>query len=316
MKSTYYQVTEDGGAKEVSGEALLDGWKQRRGLYVVQIRGPEPDALEQLLRSLGVSEPAMQLCLQPRKVSAVIPLDDEIYLEFPVFPWRSEIGTKENETLIISIDHDSVIDTEGFVEILASRLKLARTSVAALLSLFLGRESLHASRRVGALRASVFELDEKMDRNADSVDAEEIRDKKRKLRAYDRVVNGQTTCLEQLTVLQVPFLNFTQRSSYLQLATVNTLAASQAIARLDKTISDLSQRFDMNQQEKTNHRLAILTILSAIFMPLTLIAGIYGMNFEVMPELGFWWAYPAVMLLMVLIAIGMYRFFKTRGWLD
>ena len=51
-------------------------------------------------------------------------------------------------------------------------------------------------------------------------------------------------------------------------------------------------------------------------MPLTLIGGIYGMNFEAMPELRFAWAYPAVMGLMLLIAIGMYRFFRTRGWLD
>jgi magnesium transporter len=169
---------------------------------------------------------------------------------------------------------------------------------------------------VRALRGSVFELDARMDRDADSVDPEEIRAHKRLLRIYDRAVDGQVTCLEQLEVLEVPFLEFTKRSSYLQLATVNALAASQAIGRLEKTITDLSQRFDMNQQEKTNHRLAILTILSAIFMPLTLIAGIYGMNFEVMPELRFAWAYPAVMILMLLIAIAMYRFFKTRGWLD
>ena len=167
---------------------------------------------------------------------------------------------------------------------------------------------------VDGLRASVFQLDERMDGDPDSVDAEEIRDQKRLLRVYDTLVNGQAACLEQLRVLDVPFLSFTERSTYLQLATVNALAASRAVSTLDKTITDLSQRYDTSQQEKTNHRLAILTILSAIFMPLTFTAGIYGMNFEFMPELRFSWGYPVVIAAMSLIAVGMLRFFRTRGW--
>jgi magnesium transporter len=88
------------------------------------------------------------------------------------------------------------------------------------------------------------------------------------------------------------------------------------VDRFDKTIADIRQRFDMNQQEKTNHRLAILTILSAIFMPLTFIAGIYGMNFDKMPELHFPYSYPVALGVMALIAIGMYLYFRTRGWLE
>jgi magnesium transporter len=88
------------------------------------------------------------------------------------------------------------------------------------------------------------------------------------------------------------------------------------VDRLEKTIADIRQRFEMNQQEKTNHRLAILTILSAIFMPLTFIAGIYGMNFDKMPELHFPFSYPAVLIIMALIAGGMYLYFKIRGWLE
>lgn len=86
--------------------------------------------------------------------------------------------------------------------------------------------------------------------------------------------------------------------------------------KLEKETTDLQLRFELNQQDKTNKRLAILTVLSAIFLPLTLLAGIYGMNFEVMPELNFPFAYPLVLILMLVIAVVMYRFFKTRGWLD
>jgi magnesium transporter len=208
-----------------------------------------------------------------------------------------------------------VTDVDRMIEVLRSQFNQAKTSTAALLGALLAKESLQATQMVDGLRAAVYRLDERMDRDPDSVEAEEIRDQKRRLRVYDTLVNGQAACLEQLRVLHAPLLSFDQRSTYLQLATVNSLAASQAVLRLEKTITDLSQRFDTNQQEKTNHRLAILTILSAIFMPLTFIAGVYGMNFGNMPELAFPWAYPTVLAGMLLIAILMYTFFRTRGWL-
>lgn len=57
-----------------------------------------------------------------------------------------------------------------------------------------------------------------------------------------------------------------------------------------------------------------LTLITTIFMPLTLIAGIYGMNFRHMPELGWKYGYPASLALMALVGYGMYRWFRARGW--
>jgi magnesium transporter len=59
----------------------------------------------------------------------------------------------------------------------------------------------------------------------------------------------------------------------------------------------------------------VLTIMASIFIPLTFLAGIYGMNFETIPELKLPWAYPAVLLVMLLLALVMLAFFWKRGWL-
>lgn len=66
---------------------------------------------------------------------------------------------------------------------------------------------------------------------------------------------------------------------------------------------------------KTNEVMRGLTVVATVFIPLTFIAGVYGMNFEWMPELGWWWAYPAVMGLMAALAIGMLVAMKIRGWI-
>ena len=72
-------------------------------------------------------------------------------------------------------------------------------------------------------------------------------------------------------------------------------------------LSSVSNR--LNQVMKT------LTIITTIFMPLSFLAGIYGMNFEHMPELKMVYAYPAVLGLMSLVAAAMVYFFRKRKWL-
>ena len=60
----------------------------------------------------------------------------------------------------------------------------------------------------------------------------------------------------------------------------------------------------------------MLTIVQAVFVPLTLLAGIYGMNWEHMPELSWRWGYPLMIVAMVLITVAELSYFKWRGWFD
>ncbi len=76
---------------------------------------------------------------------------------------------------------------------------------------------------------------------------------------------------------------------------------------LDVYLSSLSNR--MNEVMK------VLTIISTIFIPLTFIAGIYGMNFENMPELHVPWAYPATLGVFVIIVAAMLIYFRRKHWL-
>jgi len=66
---------------------------------------------------------------------------------------------------------------------------------------------------------------------------------------------------------------------------------------------------------KQNHIMTILTVVTTIFMPLTLITGWYGMNFRHMPELEKPWAYPMVFGICILIIISSLLFFKKKKWL-
>ena len=64
-----------------------------------------------------------------------------------------------------------------------------------------------------------------------------------------------------------------------------------------------------------NSVMKVLTIIATLFIPLTFIAGIYGMNFKYMPELEYKWAYPAVWVIMIASAAGMLCYFKKKKWI-
>lgn len=66
---------------------------------------------------------------------------------------------------------------------------------------------------------------------------------------------------------------------------------------------------------KTNDVMKILTIFSVFFMPLTFIAGIYGMNFKFMPELDEKWGYPLALLAMVIVSVVIFIWFRRKKWL-
>ncbi|MSR35236.1 MAG: magnesium/cobalt transporter CorA [Gemmatimonadetes bacterium] len=66
---------------------------------------------------------------------------------------------------------------------------------------------------------------------------------------------------------------------------------------------------------RTNEVMKVLTMMASIFIPLTFIAGVYGMNFEFMPEIQARWGYPVVLGVMAAVAIGILAWFKKRRWL-
>lgn len=70
----------------------------------------------------------------------------------------------------------------------------------------------------------------------------------------------------------------------------------------------------MNNSNRMNNVMKSLTIIATIFIPLTFIAGIYGMNFEYMPELRYRFAYPALLLIMIILGAGMYLFMRRKKW--
>ena len=81
------------------------------------------------------------------------------------------------------------------------------------------------------------------------------------------------------------------------------------------TISGMLDIYLSNVSNRMNEVMKVLTIIATIFIPLTFLVGVYGMNFRHMPELDWPWAYPALWAIMIGVAVAMLAYFRRRQWL-
>lgn len=106
--------------------------------------------------------------------------------------------------------------------------------------------------------------------------------------------------------------SFMKHLSYLRLDVSNLIQYSEHLT--EKLEFSLQSTLGLINVEQTQI-IKIFTVLAMIFMPPTLIASIYGMNFSFMPELKSPYAYPIVLVVMLISSIIPYRYFKKKGWI-
>jgi len=80
-------------------------------------------------------------------------------------------------------------------------------------------------------------------------------------------------------------------------------------------ISEMLDIYLSSASNRLNEVVRVLTIISTIFVPITFIVGLYGMNFKNMPEIGFPYSYPLVLMVMFFISISMLLYFRTKKWI-
>ena len=153
-----------------------------------------------------------------------------------------------------------------------------------------------------------------MDERSRAVNDDEIISLKRRVQDITTVAEDQLYCINALVRVDSAAFPIAHQRDYLRDATRNYETALRVLHRYEARAAELYQHYLSSLQAKTESRLRVLTILSTICMPLTLIAGIYGMNFSRMPELKASWGYPVTLLGMAAIALGQLWFFHKRGW--
>lgn len=95
----------------------------------------------------------------------------------------------------------------------------------------------------------------------------------------------------------------------------HTIQAIDTLETFRDMVSGMLEIYLSSINNRLNAVMKVLTMIATVFMPLTFIAGIYGMNFKYMPELDWRWGYPSILLVMVTVGVSMLIYFKKKKWL-
>jgi len=177
-----------------------------------------------------------------------------------------------------------------------------------------------------ALVDNYFPILEKMDKEIQRVEDSVLKDTSSATLSKIFDLKETVLTLRRLLGPQRETMNFISRSGYEPIIPAGLSVYFRDVSDLLARITDnLDTYRDMltsaldgyrsTTSNKLNEIMKVLTIIATIMMPLTLITGIYGMNFRFMPEIDYRYGYFLVMGFMLTIAIGMLFFFKKKKWL-
>lgn len=160
----------------------------------------------------------------------------------------------------------------------------------------------------------IDELTERVHQSGGQLHAASLRDLDTRFHCIDSAVDDHRHVLNILTGATNDAVDLTDTVPPLAIAVGNIQALADDVDTYDRRLERLQDRYSAQLQERVNHRINILTMISAIFLPLSLLAGIYGMNFEHMPGTGLRWGFWILMAVMLAIALGLSWFFWRRQW--
>lgn len=148
----------------------------------------------------------------------------------------------------------------------------------------------------------------------DSKTLNEIEYTKRTLLELKKIVFPMKDMTSQLEKMESEFID-SENHHYFSEVKDNCLTILEEIESNNQILDGLSNLFYAIQGQKMNEIMKLLTLVSTIFIPLTFIAGIYGMNFDNMPELKWKYGYFVIWGTILIITISLLIVFKRKGWL-
>ncbi len=300
-----------------SVEAFLAS-RAEDGPFWVDITEPDETVLKEFLSPLQLHPLILETCLDPSAGSRIAPYEQALFIKLPTQPRWDRIDQAFLSIIclphaIVTIHKLPIPALKSIAKEFSTAVRFHTQSTSAILYQILDRLIDEDMAYALEARREIESLEEAIDRD-EEVDIDKVLTLKRRIARLSITFEEQHHCVTTLQTIESEFFDIKDFREYYRDSLANLEYAIRSVNRQQTHLSEIRQHYIVTLQDRTNKRLRLLTIISAIFMPLTLIAGIYGMNFRYMPELKWHYGYPAVIAIMLAIAGGLLWIFHRRGW--
>ncbi|MFI4852389.1 MAG: magnesium transporter CorA family protein [Gimesia chilikensis] len=300
---------------------LSASWQDDEIQRWIDIEAATPQELEQLLTPLELRPEVLNACLQSERSERFLSQKTALYMEVTTHlgwnqPEKPYVSFLCLQTTVITIHRDRLHTIEDVIRDLDGDVPLYTNNSSALLYYLLiqiGKHTVDAALRV---RDEAEQLDQASHENPAALDPQKIAELRRKISHYAAVHDDHAYSAGVLQTVESNAFRFSEQSRFFGQMLQLSQLSGQIIAGTADRVSSLQRDYDALVQNRVESRLQFLTILSAVFLPLTLISGLYGMNFNDLPGMGIKSGYLIVIGIMLATAVFTAGYFYLRGWFD
>ncbi len=321
MRLRSFQITDEKHIVEVPVGEGSPAWFEDPVHRWLDIEAPEEEELNELLEPLKIDPEMLRARMEPGSGFFVEILDKLLFIRIPTQASTSDGGLTHISllclpTTLVTIHREPLPAISDLALRLTGRIRLKSATTSALVYQVIVRLVVENFFAFAACRHKHDVLSKQLIEDSGGMVPEDIFTLRRQITNIGDANEDHAFCVDVLQKVESTSFSAGDQLEHLQELDRSLERHQRWMDRLEENVKDLHQQFLLAIQDRTGNRLKILTILSAVFLPLTLIAGIYGMNFENMPELGVRYAYYVILGFMALVGIGMLGFFYKKGWFD
>ena len=283
----------------------------------------QPEIIEQVGQNFGMHPLVLEDIANTGQRPKMEDFDDYIFVVLRMLRFDEKEKETKTEQISIILGRDFVVsfqEMEGDVfDAIRERLRSNKGRIRKMGADYLAYALIDAVvdnyfMVLENLGETIEDIEDKLVTNPTAETLRTIHDLKREMVFLRKSVWPLREVINRLERSESPLIN---KSTFVYLRDVydHTIQVMDAVETFRDMLSGMLDIYLSSVSNRMNEVMKVLTVIATIFIPLTFIAGIYGMNFRYMPELELAWSYPAVLILMLIIALLMVVYFRRKKWI-
>jgi Mg2+ and Co2+ transporter CorA len=287
----------------------------------IDIEDAQPEELRQFLAPLSVHPLMLDRCLDSAVVPGVISYGRAVLLEFPAASGGEAEGPAYltvvmQSPVLVTIRHGRIPAIDDLMQSLGGEKAPRLSHLVQIVYMILDDLTDLSVQAETEVRDQILGMAKILNENPGSIHAGDLTALRWRVDKLVSLIENQLYVIAGLNASDNEALQEPHRKAYIQDLVSEVEIAQRGIYRLETRVNDLHAYYQMAGNDRVEKRLRILTIVSAITLPLALIAGLLGMNVGGLPGAKTPFGFLAVIGLMIALAGIELWYFKRKGWFD
>ncbi|MCB2211133.1 hypothetical protein KQI52_03355 [bacterium] len=310
-----------GAGFQVVEETAEVAFHEEGAMHWVDIQGIHRDQLYDLLDVYGLHPLHREALSEVGQISRVFPANGALFLEFSALEsWEKSnlrrISILHRKNFILTVHRFPIPGVEELITQLGEGHAEWTRNTDTLLYHLLDHLLDGTFQQLMNAREAVIELNDLFEEHPDELEDQDVHGTRRSINRLAISCEDQYYVISALQALDQDNIDLSFPKEFLRDLLAHAQYANRYANRLDDRAKELKFLLQTSLQERTEGRLRTMTIIMAIFTPLTFLAGIYGMNFAYIPELAWKYSYFVLLGVMGVTASVLLIIFWRRGWFD